>query len=265
MPSDYIDKKVRSITEDFLKEQILPTIIDPDNLLGVVVYGSSLTGFASKNSDIDILVVLREAEKTIRGVKQYNGYKMEYFIKPIEKLLSEGVAFTKRNCPSPLALEQNGFILYDDNDFLKNILKANSQFYNANRQKPDMNYDLKFVQIENRIASLKNILDRNGKEFYFVYYNVLEMIRDFHSKNSGEAEIPFAKAYRIYTDESYYNKFVGKDVSNPKPNKEFVELYSQCVEMSEDKEIMLKNLETLFQLERNKVTINPDNYEIELK
>lgn len=265
MPSDYIDNKVRSITEAFLEEHVLPTIIDKDNLLGVIVYGSSLTGFASANSDIDILVLLREAEKTIRGVKPYKGCKMEYFIKPIEKFLSEGVAFSKRNCPSHLALEQNGFILYDTNDFLRNLLKADAKYYNTNRQKPQINYELKFVQIENRLASLRNILERDSKEFYMVYYNILEMIRSFHSKINGEAEIPFAKAYRIYTDKNYYDKFVGKEVSNPKPNQEFIELYSKCIEIQDSKSDMLKNLERLFQLEQQNISINPNDYEIDLK
>lgn len=264
MPSEYIDNKVRNITEAFLEEQVLPTIIDKDNLLGVVVYGSSLTGFASSNSDIDILILLREAERTIRGVKQYKGCKMEYFIKPLEKFLSEGVAFSKRNCPSHLALEQNGFVLYDKDNFLENILKADAEFYNSNREKPSINFELKFVQIENRLASLRNIFERNGKEFYMVYYNILEMIRSFHSQISGEAEIPFAKAYRIYTDESYYGKFVGKNVTNPKPSKSFVDLYSKCVELQDNKEEMLNNLEKLFELEQQNVSINPIDYEIEL-
>lgn len=265
MPSDYIDYKVRKITESFIEEHILPSIVDKSNLLGAVVYGSSVTGFASQNSDIDILILLREAEQTTRGVKQFRGCKMEYFIKPIEKFLSEGVAFANRNCPSHLALEQNGFVLYDDSGFLQNILKADAEFYNLNRQKPMQNYELKFVQIENRIASLKNILERNGKEFYMVYYNILEMIRSFHSQICGEAEIPFAKAFRIYNDENYYNNFVGKNVSNPKPSKEFVKLYTRCIDLRDDKYEMVANLDELFRFTQQHISINPNNYELHLK
>ena len=38
MPSDYIDNKVRSITEAFLEEQVLPTITDKDNLLELEIF-----------------------------------------------------------------------------------------------------------------------------------------------------------------------------------------------------------------------------------
>lgn len=265
MPSDYIDNKVRTIAENFLNEHIYPQIIDKDNLLGVVVYGSSLTGFASKNSDIDMLILLREAENTIRGVKQYQGCKMEYFIKPIEKYLSEGVKFSNINCPSHIALEQNGFLLYDQGDFVKNVLRTDANYYNENRQRPSQNFDLKFVQIENRMASLRNILERDGIEYHMVYYNVLEMIRQFHSQYSGEADIPFAKAYRIYTDPEYYDKFVGAKATNPRPDTEFVERYKRCIEICSRKSEMQMNLESLYLYEQQKVPLDTTDYELKLK
>ena len=60
-------------------------------------------------------------------------------------------------------------------------------------------------------VTVKNILERNGAEFHMVYYNVLEMLREWHSQSHDEADIPFAKAYRIYTDENYYGKFSYKN------------------------------------------------------
>lgn len=264
MPSNQIDLEVKFIVEKFLKESIYPNILDKDNLLGVLVYGSSLTGFSSKNSDIDLLIILNEAEETIRGVQFFEGKKIEYFIKPIEKFLSESISFTKRNCPSHVALEQNAYILYDKGDFIKNILLADKQFYNANREKIKQNYDLKFVQIDNRLASLKNILDRDGEEFYMVYYNILEMIRTFHSQRNDEAEIPFAKAYRIYTDDSYYEKFVSKNATNNLPDPTFVNLYVKCISLNDKKE-MLDNLIDLYKYEKKHVEINPNNYKIKLK
>lgn len=263
MPSNQIDLEVKLIVEKFLEQTIYPNILDKDNLLGVLVYGSSLTGFSSKNSDIDLLVILNEAEETIRGVKMFDGKKIEYFIKPIEKFLSEGISFTKRNCPSHVALEQNAYILYDKGDLIRNVLLADKQFYNANREKPKQNYDVKFVQIDNRLASLKNILDRDGEEFYMVYYNILEMIRMFHTQINDEAEIPFAKAYRIYTDDDYYEKFVSKNATNNLPDENFVKKYIKCISINEKRE-MLKNLIDLYEYEKKYIKINPNNYKLKL-
>ena len=263
MPSQYINPLVKEIVEKFLDKEIYPKILDKDNLLGVLVYGSSLTGFSSKNSDIDLLVILREAEHTTRGVKFVDGQKIEYFIKPIERFLSEGVSFTKRNCPSHIALGENAFILYDQGGLIENLIKADNQYYNQNHEKPKENYQLKFVQIENRIASLKNIFDRAGEEFYMVYFNILEMIRSFHSQRSGEAEIPFVKAYRIYNDETYYDKFVSNKAKNAKPDGQFVALYNKCVILAK-KDKMLKNLIELYEYEKRFVQIDPTDYEIDV-
>lgn len=263
MTSNKINGEVKAVIDKFLNENIYPKIIDKDNLLGILVYGSTLTGFSSKNSDIDLLVILREADNTKRGVKYVNGKKIEYFIKPIEKFLSEGVFFTNRNCPSHVALEQNAYLYYDKGDLISNFLNADKTFYNSNRQIPKDNFDLKYVQIENRIASLKNILERNGEEFYMVYFNILEMIRTFHSKIHDEAEVPFTKAYRIYNDKNYYNKFVAADASNPSPDNNFVKLYNNCIRLT-DKISMLTNLENLYKYEQQFISINPNDYEIDI-
>jgi len=260
-----INEEVIALLTEFLELHIYPRILDKDNLLAVLTYGSSLTGFSSQNSDIDLLIILNNAEETIRGVKYFKGKKVEYFIKPIEKFLSESVKFTKSNCPSHVALQQNAYFIYDKAGLVSNILKADVEYYNTNRTIPKDNYDLKLVQIENRIASLKNIYERQGIEFAMVYFNILEMIRALHSKKNDEAEIPFAKAFRIYTNPEYYDKFVSNNAGNTKPDDKFVKLYVKCIEEHSDPEIMLKNLDNLFDYEKGFYEINPEDYEISLK
>lgn len=265
MPVQKINKEIENILRSFVKEHIMPRILDKDNLLAVITYGSSSTGYSSQNSDIDLLIIVNRAENTTRGVKIYQGKKIEYFIKPIEKFLSEGVSFSRQNCPSHVALEQNAYFLYDRDDLVANYLKADAKYYNKNRQKPNENYDLKLVQIENRIASLKNIYNRDGKEFHMVYFNVLEMIRSLHSKHNDEADIPFVKAYKIYNDDDYYDKFVSGHAENAKPSKTFVKLYSNCVEEYSDKDKMMENLLKLYEYEKGFYKIDPLDYEIDLK
>lgn len=257
-----LDENARKIIVKFLEKYIYPRLLDKDNLLGVIVYGSATTGYFDKNSDIDILILLNVAENSIRGVKYVDETKIEYFIKPIEKFLSEGVSFTNSNCPSHIALNQNCQILYGKADFIKNILNADNQFYNKNHKKPKINYLQKLVQIDNRISSLKNIYERCGNEFEMVYYNILEMIRTLHSAHNDEADIPFVKAYRVYNDKNYYDKYVGKNAGNVIPNQEFVNKYNKCIEDKESRESMLKNLISLYQYEKQDYKINPKDYEL---
>jgi len=263
MPSKEINSDVKALIERFLEQKIYTDeLFDKLDLLGVLVYGSSLTGYASKESDIDLLVVTITGDKVTRGVCQFEGRKIEYFIKPIERFFSESQKFADMNCPSHLALQQNAYILFDRGGFMENVLKTDVEYYNKNRKPPKFDKVVKFVQIENRIASLKNILSRNGKEFHAVYYNILELIRVFHSTTKEEADVPFAKAYRVYNDKNYYNRFVGANANNPLPDKEFVRLYSKCVEMHNEPKVMLNNLLELFNYEKQFVSIDPNNYQL---
>lgn len=265
MPTTNINPEVLALLNEFLETHIYPAILDKDNLLAVATYGSALTGYSSKNSDIDLLVLLNYAPETIRGVKNFKGRKVEYFIKPIEKFLSEAVKFTKSNCPSHVALQQNAYFLYDRDGMVANMLQSDVKFYNQNREIPKENFDLKLVQVENRIASLYNIFDRNGKEFHMVYYNIVEMIRSLHSKRNDEADIPFAKAYRVYTSPEYYDKFVSNNATNTLPDPMFVKLYKTCIEEYSNKSQMLINLNNLYQYEKQFYNINPNDYEINMQ
>lgn len=261
MPTNNINHKVKEVVESFLDEYIYPEILDMHQLLGILVYGSSLTGNASKNSDIDLLILMNEGSVVTRGVTIHKGQKIEYFIKPIERFFDESIMFTNSNCPSHVALGQNAYILYDNGGIVKNFLEADKTFYNKNHKKPNVDFDKKLVQIENRLASLKNIADRYGKEFYYVYYNTLELIRQYNSGVNGEADIPFAKAYRIYTDPEYYDKFVGQDADNPKPTDEFVKRYISCIEVGSRKQ-MMQNIQGLYDYIKQFSKIDPTNYQI---
>ena len=265
MPSKTIDKDIKELVENFLEEKIYSNdLFDKDNLLSVLIYGSTQTGYSSKNSDIDLLIVTISGDNVERGVSNYKNRKIEYFIKPFEKYMDESQKFTASNCPSHLAIEQNTYLLFDRGGFMENVLKTEVDFYNKNRKPPKFNKEIKLVQIENRMASLKNILERNGKEFFMVYYNILELLRVYHSTTHEEADIPFAKAFRIYKDKNYYKKFVSASANNPLPDKRFVELYTKCVEEHGDEHSMFNNLMDLYRYESRGSKIDPKNYKIKL-
>ena len=266
MENKLVNSEVLEVINRFLEKKLYSDdLFDEYNLLSIIVYGSALTGYASKNSDIDLLIVNISGDEVTRGVANFEGRKIEYFIKPIQKFFDESQKFIDSNCPSHLALLQNGYFIFDRGGVMQNFLKTEEEFYNKNRKKPNLNLDMKFVQIENRIASLKGIYERNGKEFNMVYYNILELIRTFHMVRTEEADIGFAKAYRVYTDSEYYKRYVSENASNPLPDEEFVELYKKCIDESESRKRMLNNIEALYEYEKQFVKIDPSNYEIKIK
>ena len=57
-----------------------------EHFLGAIVYGSSLTGFNTETSDIDLHIIFdnNDPNRIIRGESLVDGKNIEYFEKPIE-------------------------------------------------------------------------------------------------------------------------------------------------------------------------------------
>ena len=259
-----IDDNLKDLSLAFYNEVLLQKVLDSTNILGCIIYGSSTTGNFQNSSDIDMLLLVNKADFVTRGVKVFRGQKFEYFIKPIEEVLSETIKYTNSNTPSQVALYQNGFILVDNYGLVNNFLKTAKDYYVKNHKQQNQNLKLELAQISNRISSLKNIFDKNDVEFDYVYYNVLEMIRSFYSKFNGEAQVGFAKAYKVYNNPDYYDKYIGKDAGNTKPNDTFIELFNKCVKPSDNLTEKLNSLIDLYNFVKTSAKEFDEEYEVEL-
>ena len=74
--------------------------IENEHVLGCFFYGSFLTGFNHKKSDIDLHIIFDNSDpyRLIRGNKFVNGTRIEYFEKPIDDLyLSINNDFNRQN------------------------------------------------------------------------------------------------------------------------------------------------------------------------
>ena len=62
--------------------------LNNEHVLGVLFYGSYLTGVNTANSDIDLHIILdnEDPNHLIRGNKIIDGTRIEYFEKPIEDI-----------------------------------------------------------------------------------------------------------------------------------------------------------------------------------
>ena len=76
-----------------IEEKILTFInemgyLNNEHVLGILFYGSYLTGVNTTNSDIDLHIIFDNDEPThlIRGNKIIDGTRIEYFEKPIEDI-----------------------------------------------------------------------------------------------------------------------------------------------------------------------------------
>ena len=208
----------------FIKEM---NYINNERCLGIIVYGSSLTGFNTNISDIDLQVVFDDMEPNclIRGNKIINGTKIEYFEKPISDLYLEieNGYFHQNN--ASFSIIGKGTIVFERENQLSLL-----QQYAINRFSSPMpclsEEDTKeqVSILNNKMEKLEKLVMDDHIGFEHFSHLMIEKIRKFYHKYIGISKIPTSKVYRIYTDEDYRNS-VYKE--NPEP--EFLNMYLNLI------------------------------------
>ena len=208
----------------FIKEM---DYLNNNHCLGVIVYGSSLTGFNTNISDIDLHIVFdnEKPDRLIRGNKIIDGTKIEYFEKPIKDIYLEiENGYLNQNNAS-FAIIGKGTIVFERDSKLSLL-----QQYVLNRFSTPMpclseNDAREQVSIiNNRMEKLEKFAINDDPRFEHLSHLTIDKIRKFYHKSIGISKIPTSKVYRIYTDEDYRNS-----VYKENPELEFVNMYLNLI------------------------------------
>lgn len=252
------DTTLNAITK-FIEEM---GYINDEHFLGAIVYGSSLTGFDTEISDIDLHIIYDNSNpnRIIRGESLVDGKKIEYFEKPIEDvyLMAEN-EFQNQNNAS-YSIIGKGEIVYERKGALTDLQK-----YVINRFKdklPPLDIDEAREQIsiiDNKIQKLENLVKEGSSFFNHFYHIVLEKMRKTHHRINGIPKIPTSKVYKIYTDEAYR-----KSVYKTNPAPDFVEDYLNLVTQGRDKKQMLESLKSFYNKVKQNIELG-DEYRIPIE
>ena len=236
--------------------------LNDDNCLGVVVYGSSLTGFNTAISDIDLHVLFDDDEKElIRGCKIVDGCKIEYFEKPISDIyLSTENGYLNQN-NAFFAMIGKGTIIFERDNQLSLL-----QQYICDRflePMPALSEEEKKEQvsiINNKMEKLEALALDDSPLFDHYYHLTVDKIRKFYHKSSGLSKIQTSKVYRIYTDEEYR-----QSMYKEAPEPEFIEMYLNLITTeSTDKLEKLQMVTDFFDYTTRNINLN-DEYRILIK
>ena len=252
------DTTLNAITK-FMEEM---GYINDEHFLGAIVYGSSLTGFDTETSDIDLHIIFDNSDpnRIIRGESLVDGKKIEYFEKPIEDvyLMAEN-EFQNQNNAS-YSIIGKGEIVYEREGDLTHLQK-----YVINRFKdnlPPLDIDEAREQIsiiDNKIQKLENLAKEDSPYFNHLYHIVLEKMRKTHHRIIGIPKIPTSKVHKIYTDEAYR-----KSVYKANPASDFVEDYLDLITQGRDKRQMLESLKSFYNKVKQNIELR-DDYRIPIK
>lgn len=219
-----IPKNVLNKILKFIKEM---DYLNMEHCLGIIVYGSSQTGFNTEISDIDLHIIFddTEPEVLIRGSKIVDGTKIEYFEKPIRDIyLSVENGYLNQD-NAFLSIIGYGTIVFERKNELSKL-----QQYIINRYTepmPPLSEEEAREQvsiINNRMEKLEKLARENDEKFDHLYHLAIDKIRKFYHKLLGISKIPTSKVYRIYTEEGYR-----KSMYKSNPDNEFVAMYLSLI------------------------------------
>lgn len=237
--------------------------LDNNHILGIIVYGSYVTGYNHKNSDIDMHIIKDNYDNRIyRGVSNIDGFKIEYFEKPISDVCLSIENDFETNENAYLNIIGHGKILFDRNDDINKLKKYIIEKYS--HPLPALSGDdakEMAVIIDNRMIKLRSMLENKKPEFNYNYYLVVEKIRKFYSRLCGCANIPVDKAFRIYTDKKYRESFCKTII----PDEQFLSMYFNAVTNTGTNEEKMNIVTELYNYSIRNLEINPNNYRILIK
>lgn len=239
--------------------------LENKQVLGIFFYGSFLTGYNNKNSDIDLHVIFDDSDPKhlIRGSKCIEGIRIEYFEKPLNDLyLSIDNDYQRQN-NALLSIVGTSKIIFDKTGALKKLQEyALNKF--SNPLPPLENEDAReYVSIlNNRMEKLMKAYDDDSPYFFHLYHLTLEKIRKFYHRLNGLPEVQTSKVFRVYTDENYRKSFYKENIPEP----EFISLYLNAItDTSLDKEKKLSKVKQLFEYSKRNVFLNEEEYRILIK
>lgn len=237
---------------------------DP-HFLGVYFYGSSLTGFANENSDIDLHVVFDNTDLThiYRGIHYIEDKRIEYFEKCINDLyLSVDNDIKERNI-AWYSIITGSKILYDRECELKKLRDYTIGVYKEGLPKLDEQDIMEYISIiDNRMDKLRIACNDDTHNFQHLYQITIEKIGRFYHGINGLPKINTSKIYKVYKNDEYRKSYYFGDFVSD----EFKNMYFDLIEdIGSDKKTLLNKLETFYLYVKDGRSLPEKNFKIKIK
>ena len=231
-----------------------------DEIEGVLLYGSIVSGRSTNKSDIDILVCLNSNEgyQSV-GCKVIDGVKVEYFIHHIDSIYELALKQIEMNDPSHLTKFITSKIVYDKTGrFKKEIEKIRDLYTLPIRGKHDEFVKKKMFHIKNKLDDLESLKDSDI--FYMLYFDILNKIRELDTEINGYISILLAKSEKLFKDNEYLKEYIESDVHKTS-TEDFKNKYLECLKIK-DKSTMMKDIVNLYNYTFKDEMFDSDNFEL---
>ena len=188
-----------------------------NDVVGVLVCGSYVTGHPNKHSDLDVHLILKDGVfYRERGNVIVEGLLIEYFANTKQQILS----YFNKDYRSVSLMSQTqfatGMIIRDDLGIVANLKKQ--ALIEINKNFEDLNTvpnGLALYSIWDSLDDLEALLEEDRQDFDFVYYNKLDKLLALYLKVN---KIPYNCKSIVghLTSEIVREKYLLKEITNKK-------------------------------------------------
>lgn len=226
------EEKLNKFLEDFKYK---------DDIVGILVCGSYITGNPSSHSDLDVHIILNEkVDYRERGNKIIEGLLIEYFANPPKQIRE----YFKEDYKDIRPMSQTQFIT---GKILLDITGEVQKLKEEARKMLDKNYsdlnteinDLSKYEMWDMLDDLQDCLDNNREDFDFIYYCNLDKLISLYMKHIKYSYHKKTILGNI-TSEIVRSKYLLKEL----PDEDIKNLIKNCILLKSKKERM-KNYELL--------------------
>ena len=217
---------------------------------GIIVTGSRVAGTATKNSDIDIHIILSDKTKwRERGNKRVDGFLMEYFANPtktIEQYFKNDIERQKKVTARMFAL---GIILFDKRGEMAKLQNKAQKELKRTFPKRDKEWiETQKYLLWDSLDGLLDLYEENSPGFYYQYRMHINKLLEVYSIYKRAEFLTSIKTYKYFTDPSFAKKY--KIASFP--DKVFSKYIISCLEAPNGKE-KIKRAKKITQYVHNKM------------
>lgn len=199
---------------------------DNDDVVGAVLVGSYATGNNNKNSDIDVQIILRDScSYQTRGVKEVNGFLIEYFINPVWKVKEYFEKDYEIGSTAMANMLCYGKIIFDLEKKAEELQKLATEYLDKPlKPKTEIEIGKNNYHVWDLYDELKSLLDDDSKYFDSVYYELIDKVLNSYYEYLEIPKLPRTKVYKILSNDKFREKYHIFKV----PEKSFIDLYLNC-------------------------------------
>ena len=215
---------------------------DREDVIGILVCGSYITGDPSRHSDIDLHIVTSdENDWRERGNKIVDGYLVEYFVNPSRQISEYFREDHQDNSISASTQFVTGKVILDRYGAVAELKKEAQDWINKEYKELDStSVSIMKYALWDSLDNLRDLYEKKSGSFRYTYYGTLRSLFGFYSRYLRWEVYSPVRIVELLTDPKTQEKYLQSEY----PDSVFRDLFIEAVSAFE-KSTMIKYLEKI--------------------